>query len=85
MTEANERSDMKAWGIWVWVIGETQADGHWYEDMRGVPYVFYHFGAALATADAVVIMDHTLIAAVCEFGSTGLPVQNAELEEGDEE
>lgn len=77
---------MKAWGVWVWVIGETQidgqvinetqADGHWYEDMRGVPYVFYHAGAALATADAVVVMDHTLISAVCEFDPTGLPLQD---------
>lgn len=83
MPAPNKRSNMKAWGVWVWTIGETQADGHWYEDMRGVPYVFYHGGAALATADAVVVMDHTLISAVREFDPSGLPVEVGEVEEAD--
>ena len=60
---------MKAWGVWVWGIGETQEDGYWYEDAGGIPYVFYHAGAALAAADRVVILNHTLISLVCEFGS----------------
>ena len=65
---------MKAWGVWVWVIGEeTQADGHWYEGEGGAPYVFYHSGAALAVADAVVVMNHDLISEVCEFGPGGQP------------
>ena len=81
MPAANERRKMEAWGVWVWTIGETQRDGHWYEDRRGVPYVFYHAGAALATADAVVVMDHTLISAICEFDATGLPLLHEEVEE----
>ena len=65
---------MRAWGVWVWVIGEeTEADGHWHEDEGGVPYVFYHAGAALAVADVVVVMDHHLISAIREFDSTGQP------------
>lgn len=81
MPAPNERRNMKAWGVWVWTIGETQVDGHWNEDMSGVPYVFYHAGAALATADAVVVMDHTLISAVCEFSATGLPLLGREERE----
>jgi len=81
MPAPSERRNMKAWGVWVWTIGETQADGHWYEDARGVPYVFYHRGAALATADALVVVDYTLISQVCEFGTTGLPLLGGETEE----
>jgi len=64
---------MKAWGVWVWAIGDDRENGNWQYDAEGLlPYVFYHRGPALLLAD-MLVEQKCCIAMVCEFSEDGTP------------
>lgn len=62
-----QQAEPRAWGIWCAALGE------WRMSESGVPWVFYHLGAARGFLRSCLVDG-----VICEIGPAGEPIPNSE-------